>query len=84
MNDEKSEMYLGPAVVDAIVRIGRAQERLRMILNEFLPDSYSKHDPNWHSEFDREGDLLDDARRKFNCLHDNLWDLMAILQPEGE
>jgi hypothetical protein len=81
---ESNELPLGSAIVDAIVRLGRAQEKLKNILQEHLDDRYSKHDPNWDSEYEREANLLDDARLKLNCLHDSLWDLMGILQPEGE
>jgi hypothetical protein len=84
MQPENSEIYLCPGIVDAILRLGRAQEKLKTILETYLDQSISKHDPEWHSEYERESDLLDETRRKLNCLHDNLWDLMAVLQPEGE
>jgi hypothetical protein len=75
---------LGTAVVDAIVRLGRAQEKLKTILENHLAQRYSKHDPEWESEYERESNLLYEARCKLNTLHDSLWDLMGVLQPEGE
>lgn len=84
MIDDSPEIYLGPAIVSAIVRLGRAQEKLKTILDTHLDQRYSKHDPEWESSYERESNLLYEARCKLNCLHDSLWDLMAVLQPEGE
>ena len=83
MNDEKYERYIGPAIVDAIVRLGRAQERLQVILDKHIPDTISKHDPEWHSEHEREGEKLYDARCTINGLHSDLWDLVGLLSNKG-
>jgi len=69
-------------LVDAIIRLGRAQERLKDILDDELFKHLSKHYHKWESNHDRENDILDDTRRALSCLSDNLWDLYTILRPE--
>jgi hypothetical protein len=84
VNPEEDEICIGPGIVEAIIRLGRAQEKLKTILETHLDQTISKHDPQWHSEYERENDQLYEARCKLNCLHDDLWNLMAIIQPGGE
>ena len=64
--------------------IGRAQIKLKSILDDDIFDNLSKHDLYWKSEHDLEDEKLDDIRRKISCLNDNLWDLWAILKKESE
>lgn len=68
-------------MIEAVIRLGRAQEYLRKILEDEVFEHLSKHDPKWESNYDRENDLLDDTRRSLSCLSDNLWSLMSILKP---
>lgn len=75
---------LPTALISRIEDIGRAQEKLKNILDEELFDNLSKHDPFWDSKHELESEKLDDLRRKLSCLSDNLWDLWAILRKEEE
>jgi hypothetical protein len=69
---------------DGVIRLGRAQERLKSILQSEVFDGLSKHDVKWDSEHQREADILEDVRLQLGAVHDNLWDLMGILQPEDQ
>lgn len=71
-------------MISRIKDLGRAQERLKMILDDEIFDTLSKHNPYWDSKYEPEADKLDDLRRKFSCLSDNLWDIMGILRTEEE
>lgn len=75
---------LPTAMISRIEDIGRAQQRLKSILDDDLFDNLSKHNTYWHSKYEPESDKLDDLRRKLSCLSDNLWDLMTILQKDEE
>ena len=83
MESEKHEICIGPAIVNAIVRLGRAQEVLKAILQDHIPDTISKHDEKWQSEYEREDEMLYDARVTLNALHDKLWDLHGLLEYGG-
>ncbi len=71
-------------LVYRIIDLGRVEEKIKNILDDEIFDTLSKHNPYWDSKHDLEADKLDDLRRKFSCLQDNLWDIMAILQKERE
>lgn len=71
-------------MISRIKDMGRAQERLKMILDDEIFETLSKHNTYWHSKYEPESDKLDDLRRKFSCLSDNLWDIMGILRTEEE
>jgi len=78
---------LGSLSTDVITRledIGRAQQKLKSIIDDDIFDNLSKHDPFWDSTYESECDRLHDIRMKLNCLRDNLWDLWAILRREEE
>ncbi len=72
------------AMIDRVQDIGRAQERLKSILDDEIFEKLSKHNPYWDSNHEPECEKLDDLRRKFAQMNDNLWDLWAILRAEGE
>lgn len=71
-------------LISKIKDMGRIQERLKTILDDEIFETLSKHNTYWHSKNEAEGDKLDDLRRKFSCLNDNLWDIMGILRTEEE
>lgn len=78
-----SKMY--EAILNRIQDIGRAQEKLKSILDEDILEQHSKHDPYWHTDdLEIANDRLHDLRCKLNCLSDNLWDLWTILRKEEE
>ena len=72
------------AVISRLEDIGRAQARLKSILDDEIFENLSKHNPYWDSKHELEADKLDDLRRKISCLSDNLWDLWTILRKEEE
>lgn len=72
------------AVIKRLEDIGRAQQKLKSILDDDIFDNLSKHDPYWDSEHEPEADRFHDVRMKLNCMRDNLWDLWAILRNEEE
>lgn len=75
---------LPQVVTKKIQDMGRAQQKLKSILDEDIFDSLSKHNPYWDAIDPDVSDKLDDLRRKFVCLNDNLWDLWAILHADHE
>lgn len=81
---ERTSNQLEDKMISRIKDMGRAQERLKMILDDEIFDTLSKHNTYWHSIHEPESDKLDDLRRKFSCLSDNLWDIMGILRTEEE
>jgi len=72
---------VGEKLIDGIIRIGRAQQMLTHLLDDGIFENLSKHNNYWNSEDEVDGDKLFDVRMKLSCLKDNLWELMAILQP---
>lgn len=66
-------------MVDRIISLGRAQRLLKEIMSEDIFNGLSKHNVYWQSEHEKEYERLDDTRRRLICLHDNLYDLHAIL-----
>lgn len=73
---------LPEVVVNKIQDMGRAQQRLKSILHDEIFETLSKHNEYWDSIDPDASDKLDDLRRKFVCLQDNLWDLWAILHTD--
>jgi hypothetical protein len=63
--------------VKALLRLGRAQEKLDSMMKEDFFDDLSKHNPYWHSDID--GDKLDQARRRLSMIQDRLWDIISIV-----
>ena len=78
------EYGLEYGIVEAIIRVGRAQERVKDLLQEDIFERLSKHNPEWDSEYDKEAEVLENVRLKLCQIHDNLCTIMGILQPEGE
>jgi len=75
---------LPAAVIARLEDFGRAQSKLKMILDDEIFDNLSKHDPYWDHADEIASDKLYDIRMKLICLSDNLWDLWAILRREEE
>lgn len=71
-------------MISRIKDMGRVQERLKIILDDEIFETLSKHNTYWHSKHEPEADKLDDLRRKFSYFNDNLWDIMGILRTEEE
>lgn len=78
------EKDLPTKLIDTVIRLGRAQQYLDSILKDDIFMEMSKHDTKWHSEYDRESDILDNTRRGLSILNDNLWFLMCILRAEDD
>lgn len=81
---EAPKPELSVAILSKIQDMGRIEEKLLTLLDDDIFETTSKHNPYWHSENEEIGDKLDDLRRKFSCLHDNLWDIIAILRKDTE
>lgn len=64
--------------------LGAVEERVKDLLNDDIFEMLSKHNTYWSSENEQEGDKLDDLRRKFLCIQDNLWDVMRILNRDKD
>lgn len=76
---------MSEAILNRLQDIGRAQQKLKSILDEDLLEQHSKHYPYWHTDdLEVANDRLHDLRCKLNCLSDNLWDLWTILRKEEE
>jgi hypothetical protein len=73
------------SMADSNKKLGRIDQRLKDILDNDLFTSISRHDPIWHPEnYDLSLDRLDILRGKISCLHDNLWEIVRILQNTDE
>ena len=81
---ERTSNQLEDKMISRIKDMGRAQEKLKAILDDEIFETLSKHNTYWHSKNELEGDKLDDLRRKLSCFSDNLWDIMGILRTEEE
>lgn len=70
------------AMIERIEDIGRAQEKLKGILDDEIFDNLSKHDTYWKSKYEPESEKLDDLRRKIAYINERLSDLWDILRKE--
>jgi len=73
---------LGRHVIKRIEDIGRAKEMLKNIISNPIFDELSKHDEWWHSVHAEEGEKLDELRRTFICIQDDLWNMQSVLDPD--
>ena len=71
-------------LISRVKDLGRAQEKLKFILDDEIFDRTNKHNAYWNTESEADWDKLDDLRRKFALINENLWDLMAILKTGDE
>jgi hypothetical protein len=73
------------ALVERIVAIGRAQQKMREILDHEIFDTLSKHNPYWDHDTDSEvADKLDTIRRQLSGIQDVIHDAYAeLLEKEG-
>lgn len=78
------ESAMSLIVVKRLEDIGRAKEKLRIILDDEIFETTSKHNPYWQSEHEQEADKLDDLRMKLACLNDNLWDIWSVLRQDND
>lgn len=62
--------------VKALLRLGRAQEKLDNLMKEDFFEDLSKHNPYWHTA---DEDKMDEARRRLSMIQDRLWDIVGIL-----
>ena len=83
-NNDPTSNQLEDKMISRIKDLGRAQQRLKMILDDEIFENLSLYNPYWNSKYELEADKLDDLRRKFSCLRDNLWDSMGILRTSEE
>ncbi len=67
-------------LIAKIQDMGRIEEKLLTLLDDEIFEKTNKHSPYWHSKDEDSADKLDDLRRKFSCMHDNLWDIISILR----
>ena len=73
------------AVVDHLISIGIAREKLRNVLNADyfnIKGGLSKHDEWYHSEHEVEADKLDECRMRFRQLQDGLWEVVSVLEQD--
>jgi len=69
-------------IISRVEDFGRAQEKLKNVLDCELFENNNKHNPFWHNDDPEVADKLDDIRMKLSCLSDNLWDLWSVLRNE--
>jgi len=69
-------------VIDSSIRLGKAQMQVNEILDNEIFESLSKHDPSWHSSYEREAEKLDESRRALSSIQYQLFDLLATVCPE--
>lgn len=75
---------IGFKLICRLEDLGRAQEKLKTILDEDIFDGLGKYDPYWKHEDPEVDEKLCNIRCQIACLLDNLWDLWAILRKEEE
>ena len=79
---KQMDLSLPCAMISRIEDLGRAQHKLKMILDIDILNNLSKHDPYWNSDHEFECNKLHQIRIKLSCLSDELWDLWTILRKE--
>lgn len=79
---ETEETDLVKHLISRIEDIGTAKERLKNILQTAIFDELSKHDEWWHSAHEVESEKLDELRRTFIVLQEELWRLQEILHQD--
>lgn len=67
--------------VKALLRLGRAQEKLDRLMKHDFFDDLSKHNRYWHTA---DEEKMDEVRCKLSTIHDYLWDLVAILDGDED
>lgn len=66
-------------IVKAILRLGRAQEKLDALLRSDVFDDLSKHDLFWQSDHEIEMNKMDAVRMRLKHIHSYLWELNGLL-----
>lgn len=64
--------------LNAILCLGILHEKVRKILEETQEIDCSKHNSDWHSEHEREAELLDQARAQVSYLRDKFEELLLV------
>ena len=67
------------AMISRIQDIGRSEEKIRVMMDDPIFETLSKHNPYWESEIEEVDDKLHDIRCKLGMMHDNLCDIWEIL-----
>lgn len=62
--------------------VGRAEEKLREIIDMDIMYALSKHDPIWDSELEREANQLEDARMALSSIYGRINDIIDLIDPE--
>jgi hypothetical protein len=65
-----------------IINVGRALEKLEVVLDQDIFDELSKHNPKWDSEHEPEAETLHQVRGRLSYMHDQLWDIFALLKQD--
>lgn len=79
MYNHEPSTDLAKHLVKRIEDLGRIRELLKGVLRNEIFDELSKHDEWWHSAHLEEGEKLDELRRTFIGLQDELWTIQEIL-----
>lgn len=66
-----------------LILFGRAQERIRQIMEHLESKNCSKHDPFWDVEGEA-GDKLDEVRRHLALLYEQMSELHNIMWYDDE
>jgi hypothetical protein len=61
---------------------GRAQERLRQVLDNEVFENLSKHNPYWDSEHEKEAEKLNDIRLNIASVSEELYEIWGMLKTE--
>jgi len=84
MREEDQEISLSKAMIDVVIRVGRAQGVLKRVMDNDLFDNLSKHNLEWQSEHLREGEMLQSIRVRLSCLLDDVYEVRNILMAERD
>lgn len=63
-----------------IINVGRALEKLNVVLDNEIFDNLSKHNPKWNSEHENESETLYQTRCTLNHIQEQLYEVFALLK----
>ena len=84
LKENKSMEFKPNYALASIDQLDLAKNKLKNILDQDIFDNLSKFNEKWHHKHPEIDQQLDEVRRELICLHDNLWDLWAILRKDEE
>jgi hypothetical protein len=71
--------------IDRLINIGRALEKISVILDRDIFDVLSKHDPIWEPKTLEEcHDFLDELRRNINGINDDLSEAYFLIKKNDD